>query len=131
MTTYELIIFDCDGVLVDSERITNQVFAEMLNELGLPLTLDDMFEEFVGRTMSQCLEKITEMLGKDPPADFVASYQIRTQAVLESHLTAVPGIEAALDKISLPYCVASSGDHNKMRTMLRGQAVQRNRSCER
>src|SRR5690349_1217567 len=111
MTTCELVIFDCDGVLVDSERITNQVFAEMLNELGLPLTLEDMFEEFVGRSMSQCLEKIATMLGKEPPDDFVPSYQTRTTAALTSHLTAVPGIEAALDKITQPYCVASSGDH--------------------
>jgi beta-phosphoglucomutase-like phosphatase (HAD superfamily) len=73
MPNYELVIFDCDGVLVDSERVTNQVFADMLNELGLPLTLEDMFELFVGRTMAQCLEKISALLGKAPPEDFVRS----------------------------------------------------------
>ena len=49
----ELVIFDCDGVLGDSERISNIVFAEMLGELGLHLTLADMFEHFVGRSMAQ------------------------------------------------------------------------------
>lgn len=58
MSPYQLVIFDCDGVLVDSERITNQVFADMLGELGLAFTLEDMFEQFVGRSMAQCLDKI-------------------------------------------------------------------------
>jgi len=55
---FGLVIFDCDGVLVDSELITNRVFVRMLNELGLALSLEDMFERFVGRSMPQCLEII-------------------------------------------------------------------------
>ncbi len=55
MSRFDLVIFDCDGVLVDSERITNQVFCTMLNELGLKVTLDDMFERFVGHSMQQCI----------------------------------------------------------------------------
>jgi HAD superfamily hydrolase (TIGR01509 family) len=118
MSQFDLVIFDCDGVLVDSERITNQVFADMLNELGLPVTLEDMFEQFVGRSMSQCLDLITEMLCAQPPEDFVDNYRRRTTSALLSKLTAVPGIETALDKIRLRYCVASNGDHDKMRTTL-------------
>jgi beta-phosphoglucomutase-like phosphatase (HAD superfamily) len=118
MNKFELVIFDCDGVLVDSERITNQVFAQMLNELGIPVTLNDMFERFVGRSMNQCLDLISELLGHAPPADFVENYRIRTKAALEAQLTPVPGIEAALDEIKLPCCVASSGDHDQMRTTL-------------
>jgi HAD superfamily hydrolase (TIGR01509 family) len=118
MPQFDLVIFDCDGVLVDSERITNQVFADMLNEIGLPVTLEDMLEQFVGRSMNQCLELITEMLGAQPPKNFVDNYRGRTTLALLSKLTAVSGIENALDKIRLPYCVASSGDHDKMRTTL-------------
>jgi HAD superfamily hydrolase (TIGR01509 family) len=118
MSKFDLVIFDCDGVLVDSERIINQVFADMLNEIGLPVTLEDMFEQFVGRSMSQCLELITEMLGAQPPEDFVGNYRRRTTSALLSKLTAVPRIENALDQIQLRYCVASSGDHDKMRTTL-------------
>src|ERR1051326_7878701 len=106
MRNVELVIFDCDGVLVDSERITNTVFAKMLNELGIPVTLKDMFERFVGRSMAQCLELITELLGHRPPDDFVESYRRRTREALETSLTAVPGIETALSKIKHPYCVA-------------------------
>lgn len=118
MNKFDLIIFDCDGVLVDSERITNQVFAEMLNELGIPVTLDDMFEQFVGNSMEQCLKKISTMLGREPPSDFVTAYRFRTKAALESKLLPIPGIEDALNSIKTPYCVASSGDHEKMRTTL-------------
>ena len=53
---FALVIFDCDGVLVDSELITNRIFASMLNELGIPVTLEDMFEQFVGRSMATRLE---------------------------------------------------------------------------
>ena len=68
MPRYQLVIFDCDGVLVDSERITNQVFADMLGELGLAFTLEDMFERFIGRSMAQCLDEIAVLLGRPPPA---------------------------------------------------------------
>ncbi len=115
---YKLVIFDCDGVLVDSERITNQVFVQMLNELGLNLTLDDMFEQFVGHSMAQCLEQITALLGHAPPVGFVSEYRWRTKIALESDLQAVPGVTQALHDITLPICVASSGDHDKMRTTL-------------
>ncbi|WP_126147257.1 HAD family hydrolase [Synechococcus elongatus] len=115
---FQLVIFDCDGVLVDSERITNRVFADMLNELGLLVTLDDMFEQFVGHSMADCLKLIERRLGNPPPPDFVQHYQRRTRIALETHLQAVPGVEEALDALELPYCVASSGDHQKMRTTL-------------
>jgi len=118
MQRLELVIFDCDGVLVDSERVTNRVFAEMLNELGLSVTLDDMFARFVGHSMTQCLELIADMLGHSPPPNFVEEYQKRTRTALEAELRATPGVEEALDRIRLPYCVASSGDHEKMRTTL-------------
>jgi HAD superfamily hydrolase (TIGR01509 family) len=118
MSPYQLVIFDCDGVLVDSERITNQVFAELLGEVGLAFTLEDMFEHFVGHSMAQCLDKITALLGKPPPADFVATYRARTRRALETDLRPVPGIAEALEQITIPWCVASSGEHEKMRLTL-------------
>ena len=116
-----LVIFDCDGVLVDSELITNRIFAAMINELGVAVTLEDMFEKFVGRTMSYCCDLIAKMSGRPLPEDFLERYRLRTTAALQSELKAVPGIERALDAIEalgLPYCVASSGSHDKMRTTL-------------
>jgi beta-phosphoglucomutase-like phosphatase (HAD superfamily) len=115
---FELVIFDCDGVLVDSERITNRVFAQMLNELGLPVTLDDMFEKFLGRSLNDCLEIITAMLCRKLPENFVEQYRIRRDAALKLELTPIRGVAQAIDKIQLPICVASSGDHGKMRITL-------------
>ena len=115
---FELLIFDCDGVLVDSELITNRVFVGMLNELGLALTLEDMFERFVGRSMPQCLSMIKELLGHDVPEEFQAEFRVRIAAALKSELKAVAGIESVLDSVKLPYCVASSGTHDKMQLTL-------------
>jgi HAD superfamily hydrolase (TIGR01509 family) len=115
---FDLVIFDCDGVLVDSELITNRIFVRMLNDLGLPLSLDDMFEKLVGRSMPQCLELIEGMLGRPVPDDFERNYRERTAAALKSEVKAVPGIEAALAVLEVPFCVASSGTHEKMNTTL-------------
>lgn len=115
---FGLVIFDCDGVLVDSELITNRVFVGMLNELGLALTLEDMFDRFVGRSMPQCLEIITELLGHPAPQHFVEEYQTRSATALRAELKTVPDIEIVLAAMRIPYCVASSGSHEKMQTTL-------------
>lgn len=115
---FKLVIFDCDGVLVDSERITNAVLAGMLNELGLSVSLNDMFEHFMGKSMPQCLELITTMLGKSPPSNFEERYRERSRVALETGLLPVPGVPEMLNELKLPCCVASSGSHDKMRTTL-------------
>jgi HAD superfamily hydrolase (TIGR01509 family) len=115
---FSLLIFDCDGVLVDSEMITNRVFARMLNDLGIAVTLEDMFERFVGRSMPQCLEIIAGLLGEPVPEGFVEDYYRRSRAALQRDLKAVPDIETVLQTVTLPFCVASSGTHEKMQTTL-------------
>jgi HAD superfamily hydrolase (TIGR01509 family) len=115
---FGLVIFDCDGVLVDSELITNRVFAQMLNELGIAISLEDIFERFVGRSMPQCLEILAKLLGRPVPQHFVEEYQTRSATALKSELKAVPGIEMVLAAMRVPYCVASSGTHEKMHTTL-------------
>jgi len=117
----ELIIFDCDGVLVDSEPLANRVFAEMLGEIGLPLTLDEMFEHFVGRSMPQCLETIETMRGRPAPQGFLDELHKRTEHVFRDALEPVPGVAGVLDWLDereIPYCVASSGSHEKMQLTL-------------
>ena len=115
---FGLVIFDCDGVLVDSELITNRVFAQMLNELGIAISLEDMFERFVGRSMPQCLEIVTKLLGRPVPQHFVEEYQTRSATALKAELKAVSDIETVLAAMRVPYCVASSGSHEKMQTTL-------------
>lgn len=113
-----MVIFDCDGVLVDSELITNRVFAQMLNELGIEMSLADMFERFVGRSMQQCLEILANLLGRPVPQHFVEEFQTRSATALKSELKAVPDIDMVLAAMRVPYCVASSGTHEKMHTTL-------------
>jgi HAD superfamily hydrolase (TIGR01509 family) len=118
---FDLVIFDCDGVLVDSERIANREFAALLSELGLHFTMAEMFETFVGNSMARCVEIITEKLGAPPPSDLLPRYHERTRAVLARELTPVPGIVEVLDALDasdMPYAVASNGEHAKMDTTL-------------
>lgn len=119
LPTLKLIIFDCDGVLVDSERIANEVFACVLNEAcGFSLTLADMFDTFVGHSSEQCMNIVEDMLGAPPPADLEERYKAEINIALAASVTAVEGIEAVLDRLTVPTCVASSGSHEKMRTTL-------------
>jgi HAD superfamily hydrolase (TIGR01509 family) len=114
----ELVIFDCDGVLVDSEPVATSTLAQMLRELGLDLTQEQIFQTFVGYSLPHCLRVIGGMLGRAPPATFLRDLQVRTFEAFRTELRAMPGIEYALDRLHVPFCVASSGDHEKMQTTL-------------
>lgn len=115
----ELVIFDCDGVLVDSERVANEVFARVLREVcNLEFTLEQMFETFVGHSKAQCLAKIEEILGCPPPEEIERRYREDINLALADSVAAIAGIESVLDRLTLPRCVASSGSHDKMRMTL-------------
>jgi HAD superfamily hydrolase (TIGR01509 family) len=116
--SWELVIFDCDGVLVDSEPIANRILTGMLNELGLPIGYDETMRSFVGRSMSSCLQIIEERLGRSVPADFVRTYNARSFAAFRDELHPIPGVTETLARIRYPVCVASSASHDKMRTTL-------------
>jgi HAD superfamily hydrolase (TIGR01509 family) len=115
---YGLVIFDCDGVLVDSELITNRVFALMLGEIGIHMTLDEVLERFVGRSMPQCWEDIAGILGHNVPQQFIDDYRSRSAAALHCELKIVPGVDAVIAGLESPFCVASSGTHEKMQLTL-------------
>ncbi len=116
---FDLIIFDCDGVLVDSERIANAVFAKVLEEeCGLRLSLEQMFDTFVGHSKAQCLQIVENMIGASPPPVLSHRYQQDIDQALRDSVVAVNGVESVLQTIDIPYCVASSGSHQKMTTTL-------------
>ena len=116
---FDLVIFDCDGVLVDSERVANEVFARVLEEVcGLEFTLEDMFDTFVGHSRLQCLQKIEAIIGEPPPAELDRRYQQDINQALAASVAAIDGIEDVLEQLELPSCVASSGSHEKMRMTL-------------
>jgi HAD superfamily hydrolase (TIGR01509 family) len=115
----ELIIFDCDGVLVDSETITNRVFARILNqEFGLKLTLQDMYDTFMGRSSPDCQQIIKQMTGRSWLPDFEKKYRREIADELAENVTAIRGVEGLLKELQTPYCVASNGTHQKMNITL-------------
>lgn len=115
----ELVIFDCDGVLVDSEPASNRVFVEELRHLGLDLGYEEVCERFIGLSMARCMEIVSEQLGRPVPPGFVERLHSRTFEVFhEDGLEPVEGVPAVLRLIETPICVASSGEHEKMRLTL-------------
>jgi HAD superfamily hydrolase (TIGR01509 family) len=116
---FDLVIFDCDGVLVNSEQVANEVFAGVLLQVcGLKFTLEEMFDTFVGHSRAQCLAKIEAMLGEPPPSELDRRYQDDINLALKDSVAAIEGIEAVLRNLSIPFCVASSGSHDKMKLTL-------------
>ena len=119
MKNFELVIFDCDGVLVDSERITTEVFSRVLEEeCGLALGFDILLKTFMGKSSQECINIIEGMLGYKPPQSIEKRYQTEISKALSESVTKINGIEKTLDEISIPYCVASGGSHEKMRNTL-------------
>jgi len=117
----ELVIFDCDGVLVDSELIANRVFADMINELGAAVTFEYLFAEFVGQSMSYCCARVEALIGRPVPDGFLEAYRIRIEAAFAAELRAVSGIEELLDSLQarrIGYCLASNGGHEETRIKL-------------
>jgi len=115
---FELVIFDCDGVLVDSERIAIRVEAEFLAELGWPLAQAEIIERFMGHTSEYMDQAIEFQLGSRLPRDWKDQFQRRYREAFAAELVPVDGVLEALDQITVPTCVASSGSHDKLRLTL-------------
>ncbi|GAA1126382.1 MULTISPECIES: HAD family phosphatase [Microbacterium] len=114
----ELVIFDCDGVLVDSERLSVEIDRRVLADLGWTLTTEEIVHRFVGRSAAHFRADVEAHLGRPLPDDWEAPYQQWYLEVFESDLTAVEGVEAAIAAIGGAMCVASSGSHDKIRRNL-------------
>ena len=114
----KLVIFDCDGVLVDTERLTLQVYAGMLGRLGWHPAEGETLRRFLGRNHQHMADQIESHLGRALPDDWETEYRRLTASAFESGLSAVDGIEEALKRISIPACVASGGSHDRIRTTL-------------
>ena len=114
----ELIIFDCDGVLVDSELISNTVMSETLTTIGPPTSYEECLELFLGHSWRDCLKIIEDRTQKIMPDDFYDKYMEKVFTRFEKELKPVKGIEKALDNIFCKFCVASSGPHEKINKTL-------------
>jgi HAD superfamily hydrolase (TIGR01509 family) len=115
----QLIIFDCDGVLVDSESITAQVLKEMLAEIAIDITTADIFDHYVGIPFPDALNMLAKTYDFTPADNFIEIFTQRSLMALEKDLLPIPGVKALLDQLQLPFCVASNSRPEKVRAMLK------------
>jgi HAD superfamily hydrolase (TIGR01509 family) len=116
------VIFDCDGVLVDSEPLANRLLAQALTRLGWPMDEAECTERFIGLSMPAVDDLVRARLGDGVPDDWVAHYRLEYHARLASEIEAIPGIAAVIDhveQLGLKTAVASSGGHAGMAVKLK------------
>ncbi len=116
-----LVIFDCDGVLVDTEPAAAEVLQATLDELGLPLTLEEVDRRYRGRSLRDCVALIERSLGRPLPGDFIPRLNERTYAKFDEGVPAIAGVREVIERLRalrIAYCVASSGGLDKMRKTL-------------
>lgn len=109
-----LVIFDCDGVLVDSEVLSVAVDELILADFGWPIGRDEIIARFVGRSDEHFVKVVEEHIGRTLPSNWEDSYQHLYHEAFTQDLLPVAGIVEALDVITTPMCVASNGSHEKM-----------------
>ena len=120
---FDAVLFDCDGVLVDSEPITNGVLREMLGELGWHMTVGECMALFVGKALKEETEMITQHTGRPVGAEWIQAFQERRNTALRERLTAIPDIHAAIEAIHARFdgriACASGADRFKVEMQLR------------
>ena len=115
----ELIIFDCDGVLVDSEKLAIRIDQEFLLEIGISMSLEEIIEKFVGRSDEYFKNEIEKQLGIIFTENWKSDLEGRYDEAFRNELKPVEGIIEVLESVNVPICVASSGSQKKIRNSLK------------
>jgi HAD superfamily hydrolase (TIGR01509 family) len=118
MHGFALVIFDCDGVLVDSEVLSCQCLADVLSMHGLPTTIDDVFARFLGRSFDVVATHYREARGGDLPPAFRDDLYRHLEATFRTSLKPMPLVFDVLDSLDCPFCLASSSEMNRIRLAL-------------
>lgn len=114
----KLIIFDCDGVLVDSEPLSCQVVAEQMTELGIPMDVEEAMDIFAGGSLQRVLDFVLQKTGKAAPDNLQDEYRRRSFALFQKSLQPVAGVKSAIESIGFKKCVASNGPLDKIKLNL-------------
>jgi HAD superfamily hydrolase (TIGR01509 family) len=117
-SNYKCVIFDCDGVLVDSEPIGNKVMVELANALGADIDLGYAYQHFKGNSLYKCMQHIRNIIEKELPADFESEYRRISFQRFKKEIQPVEGVVDLVQSLNVPFCVASSGPENKIRLNL-------------
>jgi len=115
----ELVIFDCDGVLVDSEPISNRLLGEHLTAAGFPTSTEESVERYMGGSFASMLDDVRARFGLAVPEGFADRYHAELYATFDAELRAVEGIARVVDELCVATCVASSGSPERIRRVLR------------
>ncbi len=118
MARFDLVIFDCDGVVVDSERIVQDVFGKFIRSFGVRLTDAEMNERFSGLRLTECLRVVEQLTGRPVPNGELEGYIADRDRVLREQIEPIDGVRAVLEELTVRFCIASSGNHDKMRITL-------------
>lgn len=112
------VIFDCDGTLVDSEPLGNEVFALLLREQGICMTQQEALARFVGRKLAEGIAEVELESGIKLPSSFIPDLRRRTAAIFKKQLKPVVGALDLVKSLKVPICVASSGPRDKIQLSL-------------
>jgi len=113
------IIFDFDGVIADSEVLSNTVLAEVVTELGVPTSVEDAYRDYMGKRFSEVIAAIEKAVGRALPASFAAQYQERTLARFRQELAPIAGAREFISKFArVPRCIASSSSPDRLAVCL-------------
>jgi HAD superfamily hydrolase (TIGR01509 family) len=118
MAEPELVIFDCDGVLIDSEALACRTEAACLAEIGIAMSPEEIVDRYAGVSASSMFADIARRHGRALPADFPETLRRRTAAAFETSLLPMEGVEAVLRRMLVPRCVASSSAPGRLRHSL-------------
>jgi HAD superfamily hydrolase (TIGR01509 family) len=118
-----LIIFDCDGVLIDSEILVCRLTSEELTRLGYPISVDEVIARFAGRAESSMIAEVERDWGRSVPAAYFSRMRSRIAAGYASELEAIPEVRDTLEQIGCDICVASSSYPEKLQLGLRATGL--------
>ncbi len=115
---YKCIIFDCDGVLVDSEAISNKVLVDMFKTVGYHIDIETAIDQFSGLALKNVFEFIEKEIERSLPDNFETTYRKQSYQAFKTNLQPIKGVHSLLERITIPFCVASSGPLKKIKLNL-------------